>query len=77
MKKEIFTCDIKGCDSEASKKQQLLQVIFETEQTEGRSSPPYLVDQSIDICKKHFDHLLTGHCLFASGAMGHNEYYFK
>ena len=54
-----------------------IQVIFETEQTEGRTTKPYLSEEKIDICQKCLDKVLDGNYLHATGAMGHNNYYFK
>ena len=78
MKNEIFTCDIKGCKSTAPQNvQKRIQVIFTTDQTEGRSVKPYLSEADIDICAKCLDNVLEGNYIYANGAMGHNEYYFK
>ena len=74
MKNESYTCDIHKCTNEAEHKQQTLQVIFTTDQTEGRSVKPYLSIEKIDICQSCLDKILKGNYVFANGAMGYNEY---
>ena len=54
-----------------------LQVIFTTEQTEGRSTKPYLSMQKVDLCDKCKAFILEGHYVFGSGAQGHNDYHIK
>jgi hypothetical protein len=54
-----------------------LQVIFTTEQTEGRSTSPYLGEEEIDLCEDCYKHLLSGNYIYAAGAMGYNKYFFK
>jgi len=75
MKKEIYSCDV--CKKETEVKKERIQVIFTTEQDEGRSTEPYLSDQNIDICKDCKKTVLEGKYIYASGAMGFNEYWFK
>ena len=53
-----------------------LQVIFITEQNEGRNSKPYLETVKIDLCEECISKILNGQSVFASGAMGYNKYYF-
>lgn len=82
MKKEIteYTCDICGKNIPETYPhliQQSIQVMFTTEQTEGRPVTPYLSMCKIDICIDCRNHLIKGNYIFASGAMGHNRYYFK
>ncbi len=77
MRTESFHCDIKGCEEKADLKGQELQVIFTTEQTEGRSVRPYLQMEKLDICAGCINKILTGITLWAHGAQGHNTYYFK
>lgn len=67
-------CDI--CNAEGVKNVDI-QVIFTTEQTEGRSTKPYLYNQNIDICDDCLQKRLKGESLYAQGAMGFNKYYFK
>lgn len=75
MKKEEYLCDI--CKKEAKHKNLELQIIFLTEQQEGRNSEPYLDDAKIDLCDKCHQKLLKGNYIFARGAMGYNNYGFK
>lgn len=75
MKREIITCDLCGRDKDVSTNK--MEVIFETEQTEGRSSKPYIDTSTFDICSNCLGHVLKGNYIFASGAMGYNKYYFK
>jgi hypothetical protein len=77
MKTEKYICDIKGCEKEAENKSTNIQVIFTTEQNEGRSVAPHLANVTIDICKCCLDKVLKGNYIFASGAQGHNEYLLK
>lgn len=75
MKSEIFTCDIKNCKNVASHKEKPMQVIFTTEQTEGRSVTPHLSNVTIDLCDEHMNKLVEeSKYIRASGAMGHNDY---
>lgn len=76
MKKETIFCDI--CEKEISNaKAKEIQIIFTTDQTEGRSCEPYLSNQVIDICKDCMDKVLKGNYIFAHGAQGYNTYYFN
>jgi len=86
MKVETIKCDI--CESEIEKYRKLengntaehksedIQVIFVTEQNEGRASKPHLVIQKLDICDKCREHILMGSYVYAEGAQGNNRYYF-
>lgn len=76
MKKETFVCDIKNCKNTLDKEDldKSIQVIFTTEQTEGRSCKPYLSIEKLDICKSCLDKVLQGNYIFAYGAMGYNDY---
>jgi len=74
MKTEKWTCDIKGCKNEASLKSKNIQVIFVTEQNEGRSCTLYLSNEKIDICTGCLNHILRGNYIRAFGAQGYNEY---
>lgn len=76
-KHESWSCDIKDCSNETNGKQKNLQVIFTTEQTEGKSVPPYLQSESIDICDSCMQRVVNGEAIFAYGAQGYNTYYFK
>ena len=78
MKTEKWTCDIDGCNNPAKHKEFGLQVIFTTDQTEGRSCDPYLSHVVIDLCHGCMTNILKyGKYIFAHGAMGHNTYYFR
>jgi len=83
MEIKTYKCDIKGCKGivgnhkEHPGVQVPMQVIFTTEQNEGRSTKPYFETIKLDLCDKCFSNTLNGNYIFASGAMGHNEYYFR
>lgn len=77
MKTEHYTCDIGNCNNEAALKSFELQVIFTTEQNEGRGTEPYLSTVKIDLCKGCYEQIVSGNYVFATGAMGHNEYSFN
>jgi len=75
IKPEVIKCDIEDCDNEWEKPKDYqksnLQVIYLTEQTEGRSVSPYLEALKLDICAECFKEILkTGKYLKASGAQG-------
>lgn len=73
---ETLLCDVCGSKEKVTDKIKL-QVVFTTEQTEGRSCPNYLSDQKVDLCEHCYNIILEdGEYLFAHGAMGHNTYYF-
>lgn len=65
-------CDI--CGSDATHLKQKLQVVFTTEQTEGRPMSPHLSDQSLDLCERCLGRIIDRHPVRASGAQGHNTY---
>ena len=77
MKKETieYLCDT--CGKPATHKDGKVQVIFTTEQTEGRSTGRYLSSENIDLCDPCMEKLLRGSYIFGSGAQGNNEYWFK
>lgn len=80
MKKEIYHCDICEAvinDGKGGNIGYKMQVIFTTEQDEGRSSDPYFANEEIDICDECKERALCGHYVFARGAQGYNEYYFR
>lgn len=70
-------CDIKDCDVEAEHKQKTISVRFTTEQTEGRSTTPYLSGEKLDMCKDHYQEYIDSLPLVATGAQGYNDYTFK
>ena len=76
MKKTTMFCDV--CKEEAKvAEEKKIQVIFTTDQTEGRGTTPYLSIEKIDICQKCNDKILRGNYLIGSGAQGYNNYSFK
>ena len=75
MKKTQTFCDI--CKNEKKILEKKIQVIFTTEQTEGRSCSPYLSMEKIDICQKCLDSVLRGNYLIGSGCQGYNNFNFK
>jgi ribosomal protein L37AE/L43A len=77
MKTEIWKCDIDKCENSANHKGLSIQVIFTTEQTEGRNTKPHLSNEKIDICQSCLDKVLEGNYIFGAGAMGHNCYTLK
>lgn len=78
MKITNIVCDIDGCDNKPIQDNidKRMQVIFTTEQTEGRSTKPYITDEEIDICENCLDQAANGNAIFAHGAQGHNHYFF-
>lgn len=71
-----YYCDI--CNQKTNNEEQKTPVIFLTEQNEGRSCYPYLVQDNIVLCDKCMDKMLNqGIFIFAEGAMGSNKYFFK
>ena len=80
MKEEKIYCDIKNCKNEIpnvknyTKKQ--LDIIFTTEQTEGRPTKPYLTRENLDLCDNCYEKVLRENYIYGSGAQGYNEYKF-
>lgn len=71
-------CDVcKKPDAKPRGDRQNFQVIFTTDQTEGRSREPYLSMERVDLCDECYAKVLDGNGLFGSGAQGHNQYWFK
>lgn len=71
-----YYCDI--CNSKTNNKEKELTVVFTTEQNEGLGCYPYFQHANVvlcDECEKKI--LFDGMQIFASGAMGCNEYFFK
>ena len=75
MKKTISFCDL--CKKEGATEDKAIQVIFKTDQTEGRSTKPYLSHEEIDICPACMDKVLDGNYIMGAGAQGYNRYWFK
>ena len=72
---ENVYCDI--CHKKATT-YKMLQVIFTTEQNEGRPCKPYLsYPEALDLCDDCLDKIMKGNYVFASGVQGYNDYYFK
>jgi hypothetical protein len=79
MRTTIYCCDVKGCENEVHENENLnmkIQVIFLTEQTEGRPISPHLCEIEIDICDVCLKKVLNGNYLYATGAQGHNKIFF-
>lgn len=78
MKIEKLICDVDNCiTNNEDVKSVDLQVIFETNQTDGRSCKPYLSNEKVDLCTNCRQKILDNNYLHAYGAQGHNTYYFK
>ncbi len=78
MKIEQYICDVCDKEMKSGYKKENIQVVFHTEQTEGRSCPPYLSMVYIDICDMCLGMIMNeGKSLHASGAQGNNNYYFN
>lgn len=79
MRKKIeeIKCDICSCDISKAKEPIRMQVIFTSDQTEGRASKPYFDYNNLDLCENCLSSVLSGNYIFAYGAQGHNIYYFK
>ena len=78
MKKIItkYYCDV--CHTETDNYEEKIQVIFETEQNEGKKCKPYLEENKLNLCDKCKNKILYGgKYIFAFGAMGSNKYFFK
>lgn len=67
---EKYFCDICGKE-EKDIKHICYPVIFQTEQTEGRSVKPYIDNTNIDVCPNCCKKILK---LSATGAQGYNSY---
>ena len=74
--KIIVTCDIKNYDNKNAENQKL-QVIFLTEQTESKSSKPYITQEKLDICQKCIQKICKGQVIYGYGAQGFNTYELK
>jgi len=75
MKTIQLSCDT--CKDIANFEAVEIQVIFMTEQNEGRATKPYLCIQKLDLCGYCQDKILKGNYVFSEGAMGYNRYFFK
>lgn len=73
-----YTCDIDKCGQFCLPGKDQLQVIFTTEQNEGRPRDRYLHSfYTLDLCDDCKKHLLKGNYVCAYGAQGYNTYYFE
>jgi hypothetical protein len=70
-------CDICNVLINASQKPTVIPVVFTTEQTEGRSTKPYISMQSMDICEKCLHKLIYEFPLLGQGAQGYNTYSWR
>lgn len=69
-------CDV--CDEETSNEKIDIQVIFTTEQNEGRCCKPYLCNEKLNLCNKCLNNVFyNGNYIYANGAMGCNIYFFR
>jgi hypothetical protein len=76
-KVELYICDINKCDNEVKPKKAgiPMQVIFTTEQNEGRPVKPYFHMTDLDICDSCLSKILHKESyITARGAMGNNCY---
>jgi len=77
MKRESWLCDIKGCQNEVPKENRKtrMDVIFTTEQTEGRGVPAYITNEKIDICASCKARvIMCKRYLVGHGAQGSNTF---
>lgn len=74
-RKETYICDIKGCNNEPEHKNKKMQVVFITEQNEGRGVQPHFCNVTIDICEECLSKMAKERrYITAAGAMGYNDY---
>lgn len=77
MKVTKIYCDIHKCVNEVDRKgekPETYQVVWVTEQTEGRPIEPRLGLVRIDVCKECVSKIIKGAYIKAAGAQGHNQY---
>ena len=77
MKIETYRCDIDNCNNDVDTIGMSVQVIFTTDQTEGRPTINHFSTDKLDLCNDCKGRLLNGNYIFAHGAQGCNTYYFK
>lgn len=76
MKKEIITCDIEDRNHSPNIKTYEMDVVFTTEQNEGRTTSPYIDREKIELCDTCRNIILMDRKMVeAQGAMGYNKYY--
>lgn len=68
-------CDL--CNCTATHKQQKIQVVQMTEQTEGRFTTPYLDIKVMDLCDTCLQKFIDSNKCKCYGAMGYNRYEFE
>ena len=70
-----YYCDIEGC-GESVKPEAVREydVVFETEQNEGRSTEPYFSADELYLCDEHTKEVLRLTPIKVTGAMGFNKY---
>ena len=68
-----YICDVCSLESEKNCMNKM-QVIFFTEQTEGRATKPYISNVDICVCIDCMAIVLKGNYIKAHGAMGYNKY---
>lgn len=73
--KITYKCDV--CIKIADYKSLTIQVIFLTDQTEGKPTEPNLHLEKLDLCEICIGKIMKGHYLFAQGAQGYNTYHFR
>lgn len=70
-------CDLCGTEIKSSMVEKIeTNVLFTTEQTEGRPCKPYITKCSIDFCSKCFEEYKRT-LIMASGAQGRNDFRFR
>lgn len=76
MKTTIVSCDVCGHDNDQDNPVSTVKipVVFETEQTEGRPTKPYISHETIDLCKQCVSRVIEQFPLRATGCQGHNSY---
>ena len=80
MKQVKITCDIGNCSNLVTEDEGEgidKEIIFVTNQNDGTLSAPYFQNLKIDLCEKCLNKALGGKAIFANGAMGNNNYWFK
>lgn len=75
MKTEVVKCDIKGRRHDGPVTTYKLNVVFTTEQDEGRAVTAYLDSVQLEMCQTCYRRMIESRRLItAAGAMGHNTY---
>ena len=77
MKKEIKECDISNREHNADTeiRTYTMDVVFTTEQNEGRATSPYIDNVTLELCSACRNEILIKRKMItAVGAMGYNKY---